>query len=272
MSRFTSIVVGTFALAIAATGCQAEINATFKTKTRFVEQNVVREDSADWAGGRIEIDVKGVGLSVNGGVKITADPSATKVRATARMLAMALGEEKENADKSIEEAKATFTLTSDGNNVSVSCGHGGTHGSSNSGESGCEYVEIVVPAGAPGQELHVKALSGNGTLVFELADATISKVEANSGSGSIDATLPATQGATISLVSERSDIAVRLPSDFSADEIILQADADKIDLGPFDDAKTGASAGGRGEAGAGLALLKLTAKEFAGSTGSIKLR
>ena len=80
-------------------------------------------------------------------------------------------------------------------------------------------------------------------------------------------------GANISLVGEQGDdISVKLPSDFAADEVILQADADKITLGPFTDIKEGAGAGGRGQAGSGLASLKLTSKEFAGSTGEITLR
>ena len=67
---------------------------------------------------------------------------------------------------------------------------------------------------------------------------------------------------------------MKLPADFAADEIILQADEDKIELGPFTDIKNGAGAGGRGTAGAGLASLKITSKKFAdtGSTGKITLR
>lgn len=269
MSRFTSILVGTFVAAFAATGCRVSV----ETKTRFIEPEVVREDTADWGGGPIDIQIQGVGLSVNGGVKVIADPSATKVRATARMLAMAFGEEKANADQSIIDAKETFTIANDGHGVTVRCGHGKTHGSSSGGESGCEYVEIVVPAGSVEDKLDLKVLSGNGTLRFALQGATITSVAANSAHGDIEASLPATQGATISLVAEGArDITAQLPADFAADEIILQAEPSKIDLGSFTDAKNGADAGGRGEAGAGLKLLKLTSKESGRRTGTIALR
>jgi len=271
MSRVSSVVFGTVVAGIVAsvTGCQ--VQASVKTKTRYVEQNVAKEDTADWAGQPIEIKIEGVGVSVNGGVTVTADPNATKVRASARMLAMAFSEEKSNADLSIAEAKETFTLTNTQTGITVSCGHGGSHGSSNGGESGCEFVDIVVPAGTDAQKLDLKVLSGNGTLTVQLSSAVIANVGTNSNGGLTNAALPATPGGTISLVSESDDVQAKLPADFAADEIILQADADKIELGPFTDIKNGAGAGGRGTAGTGLASLKITAKEFAGSTGTITL-
>ena len=272
MIRVSSLVFGTVVAGIvaSATGCQVE--ASVKTKTRFAETNVVREDTTEWNGQAISIDIDGVGVSINGGVSVIADPSATKVRATARMLAMAFSEEKENADLSIAEAKNTFTLTSDGTKITVACRHGGSHGSSNAGESGCEKVDVVIPAGDATRPLDLKVLSGNGELTLQLANATLKNLGTNA-QGLTNADLPATQGATISLVGEEGDdLAVKLPSSFSADEIILQADADKIDLGPFTDIKNGQGAGGRGQAGTGLASLKLTSKEFAGSTGKISLR
>ncbi|HVJ93795.1 MAG TPA: hypothetical protein VM580_28545, partial [Labilithrix sp.] len=151
MSRVSSVVFGAVVVGLlgASVGCRVSV----ETKTRFVEPNVVREDSADWAGQAISIDIQGVGIAVNGGVKVTADPSATKVRATARMLAMAFSSEKSNADLSIAEAKDSFTVTTSGNTISVNCGHGKSHGSSSGGESGCELVEIVVPAGSTTQPL-----------------------------------------------------------------------------------------------------------------------
>ncbi|MBX3214016.1 MAG: hypothetical protein KF850_18420 [Labilithrix sp.] len=275
MSRVSSLVFGTVVVGIVAsvTGCQ--VQASIKTKTRFTETNVVREDAADWDGEAVEVKIEGVGISINGGVTVTADPNATKVRATARMLAMAFAEEKENADLSIAEAKNTFTVSNAGGTISISCGHGASHGSSNAGESGCELVEVVVPTGtAGGKPLNLnRVLSGNGTLTLQLSAANLMTLGTNSNGGDTNADLPAVQGATYSLVSEKADdIAVKLPADFSADEVILQADADKIELGPFTDIKPGAGAGGRGNAGEGLASLKITSKDFAGSTGTITLR
>lgn len=274
MSRVSSLVFGTVVVGMMASVTACQVQASIKTKTRYVEPNVVKEDTAPWDGKKpITIKIEGVGLSVNGGVSVISDPNVTNVKATARMLAMAFAEEKQNADLSIAEAKDTFSLTNDGSGITVSCGHGGSHGSSNGGESGCEHVEVVVPAGTTDNPLELTVLSGNGTLALRLSNATIKNLGTNSG-GDTDAQLPATKGASISLVSENADdIAVNLPSDFAADEVILQAAADKIQLGPFTDIKNGAGAGGRGTAGTGLVSLKLTSKEFAGSgsTGTITL-
>jgi hypothetical protein len=274
MSRVSSVVLGTVAMAVFATVAGCQVEASVKTKNRFVEQNVVKEDAAEWDGQPIEIRIEGVGISMNGGVSVTSSPSTTKVRATARMLAMAFAEEKANADQSIMEAKDTFTISNSGGAIVVSCGHGGSHGSSNAGESGCEKIDVEVPAGDTGHPLELtKVLSGNGTVTLQLSNATLKTLGVNSNGGMINADVPATTGGTISLVSEKADdIAVKLPADFAADEVVLQADADKIVLGPYTDIKNGEGAGGRGQAGTGLASLKVTSKEFAGSTGTITLR
>jgi hypothetical protein len=269
--RLSSVLFGTVVASVLA--CVSGCRVSVETKTRFTLDtgpSTVKEDTADWAGQRIVIDIQGVGASVNGGVKVTADPNVKKVTASTRFLAMAF--EKADADQSIEDAKATYALTSTADEIKIVCGHGQKHGSSEAGESGCELVEVRIPAGADAKKVDVKVLSGNGTLTLQLAAATISNVAANSNGADINADLPATLGGTISLVSEKDDIAVKLPADFAADEVILQADSDKIVLGPFTDIKNGPGAGGRGTAGTGLASLKLTAKEFAGSTGTITLR
>jgi hypothetical protein len=273
MSRLSSLVFGTVVAGVVASiaGCQVE--ASVKSETRFTETNVVREDTAEWTGGPIDIKIEGVGLSRDGGVTVRSDPNVTKVKATARMLAMAPLEDKPDADLSLEEAKETFTLSNSGGALTVRCAHGKTHGSSSAGKSGCEFVDIVVPAGTADKPLDIKVLSGSGTLKIQLANAVIKKVASNSSGGVTEADLPDTKGGVISLVSESSDIELKLPSDFAADEVILEADADKIDLGPFADIKNGVGAGGRGQAGSGLSQLSLRAKAYAGSsTGTITLR
>lgn len=271
MSRVSSLVFGIVGLGIVASVAGCQVQASVKTKTRYTK-TAVKEDRSDWAGQAISIEIDGVGIALNGGITVTADPNVTKVKATSRLLAQAFEEEKANADLSIQEAENTFTLTSDGSAINIVCRHGGTHGSSNGGESGCEKVDIVIPAGDATKPLDLKVLSGNGEVILQLASATLKNLGTNA-KGDTTADLPATQGASISLVAQESDdIDVKLPPDFAADEVILQADADKITLGPFTDIKEGAGAGGRGQAGSGLASLKLTSKEFAGSTGEITLR
>ncbi|HVH45651.1 MAG TPA: hypothetical protein VM925_25025 [Labilithrix sp.] len=237
-------------------------------KNRFTLE-ATNEDVADWAGQRITIEVEGVAVAVDGGVTVTADPQVTKVKATARFAALALS--KADSDLSIADAAQTFTITRSGDEIKLACGHGQTHGSSNGAESGCEHVDVRIPVGVAARKLDVSVISGNGTLGLRLGAASIQRVVASS-KGSVDAELPTTLGASVALVSENDDIVVTLPPSFAADEVIVEADDDKIDLGPFTDIKHGSGAGGRGPAGTGLASLKMTAKPFAGSTGSITLR
>jgi hypothetical protein len=271
MSRVASVVFGTVILGIVAsvTGCRVSV----ETKNRYVKNDVKVEDTADWNGQAIKIDIAGVGIASNPEVKVVADPNATKVRATARLLAMAFENEEANALQTRDEAEQTFKITNTADEITLACGHGQKHGSAEAGESGCEAVDIVIPTGTDAKKLAVTVLSGNAQLTLQLSSAVVSNIGTNANGGDTNADLPATQGASISLVSQKGDdIAAKLPADFAADEVILQSDADKIALGPFTDIKQGAGAGGRGTAGTGLASLKITSKEFAGTTGQITLR
>ncbi len=269
MSRVRPIGVlfgGLVALVAFNAGCRV----TVETKNRFVEDGV-NAQPVDWDGTEaIEIDIAGVGVSVNGGVDVEAVQGGTKVEASARMLAMAFAGEKANADQSIVEAKQTFAITKNGSTIRVACGHGKTHGSSTEGESGCEKVVVRIPAGSDTQKLKLTVLSGNGSMNLKLSGAYIENLGTNA-QGDTDAILPASVGGNISLVAEKADdIVAHMPADFAAEEIILQADANQI-VNDFSDAKIGAGAGGRGQAGAGLKSLKITSKNFAGSTGKITL-
>jgi len=269
MSRLSSVVFGTMVLAIgvASTGCSVSVSA--KSKTRFVEENVAPSSGQgqDWTGEEIKIDDAAVGASVNGGLEVIAEAGRTKIEASARMLAMANDDEKSNADQTIVDAKATFKIVKSGNTITVSCGHGAAHGSSEAGLSGCERLVVRIPAGDATTPLTLTALVGNGGMKVSAANATVASIGLNSNGGDIELSTAATKGGNVSAVSEKADdITVRLPTAFAADTITLQADADKIDKGPFSDIQTG-----RGTAGTGLASLKITSKEFAGSTGKITL-
>lgn len=225
-----------------------------------------------WTGQKIRLEIEGTGVAVNGGVRVVASPTATTVSATARMLGFAFPEDKSAAEQSIFDAKSTFTITSDASTITVRCGNGQSHASSNAGDSGCELAEITIPAGTAAQPLDLTVLIGNGDLNLDLGSAVITNVGANNnGSGDTIARLPATDGASISINNTKAtDITATMPSGFSADEILLQADADKI-VNNVSGALIGAGAGGVGTDGAGLVSLKLTSQPFAGSTGTITL-
>ena len=235
-------------------------------KQRFVAE-VAAEDSADWDGSSIRVESAGVSIALKGGIRIVAVPGSTRVKAKARLLAMAV--EKADADASLDDVRESFVIERRDGAIVVACDHGGTQGSSPSQESGCEHIEVAVPAGSTSMPLDVTVSSGNGALDLDLAEATIARLEGRSN-GDVNATLPATKGAHITLLAENGDdIAAKLPADWAADEVILEAG--EID-NAFADVKAGPAAGGRGAPGTGLALLKLTSKEFAGSAGKLTLR
>lgn len=273
MSRVSSVVFGCFALAVAigAVGCKVSV----ETKTRYTVENFTVTDTQDWNGEKINIKIEGVGAAVNGGVNVTTDPNTTKITANARLLAMAFSDHKADADLSLADVKTGFVFTRDANNINLTCPHGGQHGDSDSGASGCEKVNIVIPAGDANRKLTVEVLSGNGGLVLQMFNATIGTITANSNGAdsSINADLPATQGGSISLVSnEGDDVTANLPANFAADRIELVADQGKVGVGPFTDITAFDGSIGRGTAGTGLASLKLTSKSFAGSTGQVDLQ
>src|SRR5262245_5245587 len=95
---------GVVALVAFTAGCRV----TVETKNRFVEENVAAPEKGEWTGSEvIDINIDGVGASLNGGVDVVAEQGRTNVEASARMLAMAFAAEKSNADQSIIEAKGT---------------------------------------------------------------------------------------------------------------------------------------------------------------------
>lgn len=273
MSRVSSVVFGCFALAMAigSVGCKVSV----ETKTRYTVDNFELKDTQEWNGEAIVIDIAGVGAASNGGVNVTADPSVKTISANARLLAMAFSDHKADADLSLADVKANFKITRDANTITMTCPHGGQHGDSDSGASGCELVNIVIPSGDANRKLSVKVLSGNGGMKLQMASAVIGTIEANSNGAdsSINSDLPATQGGSISLVSnEGDDVTAKLPSDFAADRIELVADQGKVGVGPFTDITAFDGSTGRGTKGTGLASLKLTSKSFAGSTGQVDLQ
>jgi hypothetical protein len=265
------LVIGTV---IGASGCT--VQASVKTKTRFNEPNVAPASTPTdtWNGEKITINAQGVGVAVNGGIAVVVDPSATMVTAVADMVALANDDDRASADQSIADAKATFTIAKDGNGWTVSCGHGGSHGSSDSGSSGCNKVTVTIPAGDATKKIALDALSGNGEVNIDISSVTLASLGVN-GKGDITVRAPTTQGSTISVVAENGDdINLLLPSSFAADKIELFADADKImnhvgDLSLTDE--TGGKTGSRGTAGEGALSVKATSKDFAGTTGQVML-
>ena len=204
---------------------------TIKTQTKYNEDNVAREAPAAWAGEKIVIDAAGVGAAIGrSGIEIHYDSSATTVRASASLVGYADADDKPSADASIVDAKGTYAITTAGGTTTVACGHGSEHGTSKSGNSGCQLIIVTVPGGSSALPISVKGLSGNGDVTVTGHGAIMGSLEINAQNGDIDVIADANLGSSVSAKSANGDVTIHLPATFSADKINLVADD------PFDPA------------------------------------
>lgn len=264
----TGILVG-------ASGCS--VQATVKTKTRFQEPNVApsSEPTEAWAGEKIVVRDEAAGVISGTALTIKVDAAATKVTASATTVAMANNDDEASAKLTLADVKGTFKIVKEGDVWNVVCGHGSAHGSSGSGESGCNNLTVTIPAGSDAQKIALEAYVGNGDVNIDIASVTLETLGVNAKNGTLTVRAPTTKGSSISLVGEENcDVALSVPSSFSADKIELFADADKITNGVGDlqlTDTTGGKTGSRGTAGEGATSIRLTSKEFAGSTETVSL-
>jgi hypothetical protein len=227
-------------LALAA--CKAQV---VDARSNFVEDGV--EKSAElWTGERIEVD--NAGVTPAGGLALTVT-ATDRVHATARMLAVAATEDKPAADRAIVAAKDQFTVTTTAGVTNVRC--------ASQNEAGCDALDVTVPKGTPEKPLAVVGRSGNGKVGVSFDGAVLGELDLHASHGVIDVSTPATKGATITIVSETNDeITLRLPADFAADSIVLDAPAGMIDTAAFPDLAAGATKV-RGEVGRGAKLISV---------------
>jgi hypothetical protein len=240
---------GRVALLLALAACKGQ---SVSDRSNFVEDGVQQVADAAWNGERIEVD--NAGVTAGGGLALSAT-ATDRVVATARMLSVADTTDKSNADLAIMAATQTFLITTTAGVTSVRCGHGSQNGSATAEESGCDALDVSVPAGTMDKRIAVAARSGNGKVGVAFDGAQLAELTLHASHGTIDVKTATTQGATITIVSETGDdITLRLPGDFQADLILLQADAGKIDTSAFADLQAGK---GRGQVGLGAKLISV---------------
>ena len=140
--------------------------------------------------------------------------------------------------------------------TTLDCGHGAATGSVASADSGCDAVDVSLPAGTAAKPLFATVRSGRGKVRATLHPASfVGSFELRGSHGPIDVTFPATRGATITIVAETGDdMIVHLPADFAADVLTLETSGDKIDVGAFPEVQSGK---GRGVAGQGAKSMTL---------------
>ena len=240
-------------------GCTAQV--TIKPKTRYVNApDTVLDAKADWTGQSIIVEIDGVGFAEGStaGLQVYGDPSLKRVKATARVVARADDGARTDADLSIGDAVKTFTMTEDATSIRIKCGHGGAHGSSSAGDSGCEGVTVNVPGGSSTAPVVVQATVGNGDLVVK--GITGSVTAKNNGAGDVDVTVTPIKGSTVD-ASSGFDVIVRLPATFAADSITLSGK--KLDTADFPDVTSGK---GRGNAGEGAKSITVASSSGLDST------
>ena len=148
-----------------------------------------------------------------------------------------------SADKAILSATDGFVVATASGVTAVRCGHGAPVGSAPAQESGCDALDVSVPSGAADKLLTVVARSGNGKVGLSLGGAALAVLDLQASNGPIDATTSATQGATLTIVSQTGDVVtLRLPRDFATD--VARARCASVDSSAFPDVQAGK---GRGE-------------------------
>jgi hypothetical protein len=236
---------------VVTAGCQSQ---TVVPRSRFVEDGVQKGAEAPWSGERIEID--NAGVTATGGLGLSA-PGTDRVVATARMLAVADTYDKPSADQAILAATDSFVVATATGVTTARCAHGVQVGSVTAAESGCDALDVSVPSGATDKLLSVVARSGNGKVGVSLGSAFLAELDVRASNGAIDATTSVTQGASLTIVSETGDlVTLRLPRDFAADTLVLDAPAGAVDTSAFADVQAGK---GRGEVGRGAKTITVRA-------------
>jgi hypothetical protein len=244
---------------------------TAKTKTRYTSDTNPTVQAADaWNGEPIVIQADGVSISVNGGLKVVGDPSATKISATARVLAMSDNAEEANAKKSIADVIATLKVERVDGKFRVSCGHAAAdYGTSSRGDAGCELLTVTVPVGSATKPLDITAGSGNGDLSVT-GSLIVKNALIQADGGDVTADLVPVQGAEIRVKSLKADDATLIvPANTQADVVTIVGDQTKSSSG-FSTVTPNVD-GSIGTQGAGAKLLNVESLAFAGTRGAAKL-
>lgn len=243
---------------------------TVKTQTHYVNNpDTTVTGATDWNGEAISINNDSPDAVFNGGMRIVGDSSATKISVKARVIAWADDTDKASADKSIADVIKTVKVELSGTTWNVACGHGSAYGSSSSGKSGCEYLEVHVPTGSATKPHKITASNSNGDINVSgiYGGATVT----SKGPGDVVADITPTAGASIVLKSEKADnVTLTLPSDFKAKTVTLTPAGKGTVSNDFSDVQSGS---GRNAQDADAAeAITVQSLEFAGADGNVALK
>ncbi len=263
--RFSSLssLAGITLFAIGACGswgCNITKNPdgsyTLKPKDKLEAPGQTKTAQKDWTHQAIVVTWDAPDVISNGGLEVIGDPSITKVTLTARVVALGDNNAKAEMQQSIDEASATLAITETADTITVSCGHGGTHGNSAGGSSGCEKLSVRVPSGSASTPVTL-------TVTATKQDFTVSGitggVSAKAAFGAAAVSITPAKGAAIS-VTAHDKATLALPNDFAADSITLETMGlqSKVISADFPDVSTGKP---RGAAGSGAASVVVKSED-----------
>ena len=256
-------------LLVTASGCRIEAHS----QTSFEDtRQPAKVSTKDWAGEPIVIENAGVNpLSGTGGVEVKVDAAATKITAEATFVATADDDKEADAKLSIADAVRTLVIEESPNGITVRCGHGAAHGTSNVGASGCKILRVTIPAGSATKPHDLKIGGGNGAIRVGLAEAggipfVKGLIVDNNGLGDVRVRANPVKDANIVITGDDA-IAVALPSAFSAAKVTFTVDetdaakiAARINTSAFPGMVSGASFPAAGPTAEAAAVLNVNNK------------
>jgi hypothetical protein len=218
-----------FLLLVSAAGCRIEAH----TQTQFEDNTQPAKTSTkDWNGEAITINNGGVNpVTGSSGVEVTFSSTATKITAQAVFAAHADDDKEADAKAAIKDAVGTFVIEETATGFNIKCGHGNSHGSASVSGSGCKKLSVTLPAGSATKALDLTVGGGNGDMnVGSTGEAPFVKnfILDNNGAGDVKTRLRPVKDAVI-VVTGEFEVAVGLPSDFSAGKVIFTTnDSDPV--------------------------------------------
>jgi hypothetical protein len=199
------------------------VNLDVETKTEFVDADrPVRTAEKEWNGELIEIRNDGTNPALGDtGVEVIGDPGATTVTARAVVSAQAFKEDEALAQESIREVKDSFRIVEEDGRFFIVCAHGRGRGSVEAASTGCKKLTVTVPAGSIDQPVDLRVGSGIGGIKVS---GVTGGIHADSNAvGDVDISIAPTEGKSV-IVTGETRVVVRLPADFSAEQVILNVD------------------------------------------------
>lgn len=217
---FGTAVVAFFA----AAGCRIEV----KTQTAFEDTSAPAKSSTKaWAGEEIAIENSGVNpLGGLGGVEVKVDPAATGVTINATISALADDDKPEDAR--LSRADVVYQIIENAGKWEIKCGNGRAHGTSGVAGSGCKILRVTIPPGTALQPHNLTVGNGSGSIRVGLAEAggipyVRNLTVDNNGLSEVNVRVNPVAGGRLVVVGE-SDVAVALPTSFSAQRVVFTVD------------------------------------------------